>query len=318
MRSRGCPHISSTWSGVFPTLRAFNRSGTQVRADRSEPSEEYRRTTMEVLRISFLSGAVLDLTATIATALVAVTLGVRLIGGGIRPRAGAHDPAAHARAVRATPRARDPVPRKRRRLGCGRSHLRPIDATTASGASRRLGPHPCLGVGSARRGPGEACRSRRPGARRPRSGVPTGRDRCADRSKRSREEHHRRPAPRSPVAGRGIGGDRRRAISPRSTSLPGDGSVSWVPQRPTMFRGSVRDNIAIADATRLAGLDRSARHARLRSIGSLAILLRGFDTVIGDGARRLFGRRDDPAGSGEGDAALLAPFDPGRADIWPR
>ena len=36
---------------------------------------------MQVLRVSFLSGAVLDLAATIGTALVAVTLGVRVIDG---------------------------------------------------------------------------------------------------------------------------------------------------------------------------------------------------------------------------------------------
>ena len=38
---------------------------------------------MEVLRVSFVSGAVLELTATIATALVAVTLGIRLVDGAI-------------------------------------------------------------------------------------------------------------------------------------------------------------------------------------------------------------------------------------------
>jgi thiol reductant ABC exporter CydD subunit len=64
----------------LPTLRAFNRGGAQ--ADRIEDvSEAYRRTTMETLRVSFLSGAVLDLAATLATALVAVTLGVRLVEG---------------------------------------------------------------------------------------------------------------------------------------------------------------------------------------------------------------------------------------------
>ena len=66
----------------LPTLRAFNRGAAQ--AERIEAvSEEYRRTTMETLRVSFLSGAVLDLAATLATALVAVTLGVRLIDGAV-------------------------------------------------------------------------------------------------------------------------------------------------------------------------------------------------------------------------------------------
>jgi ATP-binding cassette subfamily C protein CydD len=69
----------------LPTLRAWGRGAAQ--AERIEVvSEEYRATTMRVLRLTFLSGAMLDLVATIATALVAVTLGVRLIDGGVTLR----------------------------------------------------------------------------------------------------------------------------------------------------------------------------------------------------------------------------------------
>jgi ATP-binding cassette subfamily C protein CydD len=69
----------------LPTLRAWGRGAAQ--AERIEViSEEYRAMTMRVLRLTFLSGAVLDLVATIATALVAVTLGVRLIEGGVTLR----------------------------------------------------------------------------------------------------------------------------------------------------------------------------------------------------------------------------------------
>jgi thiol reductant ABC exporter CydD subunit len=66
----------------LPTLRAFNRGAAQVDAIR-EVTDRYRRTTMSTLRLSFLSGVVLDLAATLSTALVAVTLGVRLVGGGL-------------------------------------------------------------------------------------------------------------------------------------------------------------------------------------------------------------------------------------------
>ena len=66
----------------LPTLRAFNRGHAQV-GRIAEVSEQYRGTTMGTLRVSFLSGAVLELAATIGTALVAVTLGVRLVDGGI-------------------------------------------------------------------------------------------------------------------------------------------------------------------------------------------------------------------------------------------
>jgi ATP-binding cassette, subfamily C, bacterial CydD len=70
----------------LPTLRAFNRGGAQTDHIR-DATDRYRRTTMATLRLSFLSGVVLDLAATLSTALVAVTLGVRLVGGtlGLRP-----------------------------------------------------------------------------------------------------------------------------------------------------------------------------------------------------------------------------------------
>ena len=45
---------------------------------------------MRTLRVAFLSGAVLELAATLGIALVAVTVGVRLVEGGIGYEAGAH------------------------------------------------------------------------------------------------------------------------------------------------------------------------------------------------------------------------------------
>jgi ATP-binding cassette, subfamily C, bacterial CydD len=70
----------------LPTLRAFNRGSAQIPSIH-EATDRYRRTTMGTLRLSFLSGVVLDLATTLSTALVAVTLGVRLVGGtlGLRP-----------------------------------------------------------------------------------------------------------------------------------------------------------------------------------------------------------------------------------------
>jgi ATP-binding cassette, subfamily C, bacterial CydD len=64
------------------TLRAFNRGEAQ--AERLEQvGEEYRRSTMATLRVAFLSGAVLELAATLGVALVAVTVGVRLVDGSV-------------------------------------------------------------------------------------------------------------------------------------------------------------------------------------------------------------------------------------------
>ncbi len=71
----------------LPTLRAFNRSTAQT-ATITDVSERYRRTTMGTLRVGFLSGSVLELAATLGIALVAVTVGVRLDDGRLGLQAG--------------------------------------------------------------------------------------------------------------------------------------------------------------------------------------------------------------------------------------
>ncbi|WP_299574774.1 thiol reductant ABC exporter subunit CydD [uncultured Williamsia sp.] len=63
-----------------PTLRALHRA--QAPAERiTELGERSRRTTMSALRLAFLSGAVLELLATLCVALVAVGIGLRLLYG---------------------------------------------------------------------------------------------------------------------------------------------------------------------------------------------------------------------------------------------
>jgi ATP-binding cassette subfamily C protein CydCD len=64
------------------TLRVFGRARAQRWAVQSV-TDEYRRTTMGVLRLSFLSSFVLDLFASLSVAVVAVQVGLRLIGGSI-------------------------------------------------------------------------------------------------------------------------------------------------------------------------------------------------------------------------------------------
>ncbi len=62
------------------TLKLFGQSRTQAQ-NIYGASEAFRKTTMEVLRVSFLSAFVLELAATISTALIAVSLGLRLLYG---------------------------------------------------------------------------------------------------------------------------------------------------------------------------------------------------------------------------------------------
>jgi ATP-binding cassette, subfamily C, bacterial CydD len=71
----------------LPTLRMLNRSRAQAEKI-GEVGERYRRATMGTLRVAFLSGSALELAATLGVALVAVTVGVRLVGGGLGLQAG--------------------------------------------------------------------------------------------------------------------------------------------------------------------------------------------------------------------------------------
>ncbi|HZE41612.1 MAG TPA: thiol reductant ABC exporter subunit CydD, partial [Stackebrandtia sp.] len=62
------------------TLRIFGRVAAHAAAVR-DSAERYRRTTMETLRVAFLSALVLELVATVSVALVAVPIGLRLVDG---------------------------------------------------------------------------------------------------------------------------------------------------------------------------------------------------------------------------------------------
>lgn len=64
----------------LPVLVGLGRAGVQTRALR-EVAGQYRTRTIETLRVVFLSSLALELIATISVALVAVVIGVRLIGG---------------------------------------------------------------------------------------------------------------------------------------------------------------------------------------------------------------------------------------------
>ncbi|TDC31781.1 thiol reductant ABC exporter subunit CydD [Micromonospora sp. 15K316] len=66
----------------LPTLRAFGRARAQVDVVR-RMADGHRVATMRTLRIAFLSALVLELVATLSVALVAVPVGIRLLGGGL-------------------------------------------------------------------------------------------------------------------------------------------------------------------------------------------------------------------------------------------
>jgi ATP-binding cassette subfamily C protein CydD len=64
------------------TLKIFRRAQRQTSVI-AEVSENHRKTTMRVLRVSFLSGFALEMLASLSVALIAVSIGLRLIDGSI-------------------------------------------------------------------------------------------------------------------------------------------------------------------------------------------------------------------------------------------
>ncbi|MFC9918901.1 thiol reductant ABC exporter subunit CydD [Agromyces binzhouensis] len=66
--------------GGLSTLMVFGRAERQSRRIRTV-TDEYRSSTMKVLRVTFLSGFTLELAGSLSVALVAVSIGLRLVAG---------------------------------------------------------------------------------------------------------------------------------------------------------------------------------------------------------------------------------------------
>jgi ATP-binding cassette, subfamily C, bacterial CydCD len=79
-------HFLDVVAGL-PTLKAFRREGAQSER-MAEIDRQYRTATLGVLRVSFLSSFVLELLATLSVAVVAVSIGLRLVGGELDLRTG--------------------------------------------------------------------------------------------------------------------------------------------------------------------------------------------------------------------------------------
>ena len=79
-------HFLDVISGL-PTLKVFGRAKAQADSVR-RTTDQYRTTTMATLRVAFLSSLVLELIATLSVALVAVSVGLRLVDGGLDLRTG--------------------------------------------------------------------------------------------------------------------------------------------------------------------------------------------------------------------------------------
>jgi ATP-binding cassette, subfamily C, bacterial CydD len=267
----------------LPTLRAFNRGRPQ--AERIEQvSDEYRRATMGTLRVAFLSGTVLELAATLGIALVAVTVGVRLVGGGLGLEAGltvlvlapelylplrnlAAQYHASADGLAVGERLLDLSEAAERPLG-GERPPSPRDVSVRlEGVSFTYParPAPVLTGLDLELEPGETVALTGP------SGA--GKSTVAALLLLLAE----------PTAGRvTAGGVDLAGCDPAGWRA----SVAWVPQRPTLFRGTVTDNIRLGDPT---AADEAVRRAAglAGAAGFVRELPGGYDTVVGDGGRPL-------------------------------
>jgi ATP-binding cassette, subfamily C, bacterial CydD len=269
----------------LPTLRAFNRGHTQETTI-AAVSEQYRRATMGTLRVSFLSGAVLELAATLGVALAAVTVGVRLVGGGLGLQAG-------LTVLVLAPELYLPL----RQLGA-QYHASADGLAVADRLLALLEAPPAVAPGSTGVAPSPA------GAVVRLEGVSFS---YPARPEPVLEDVDLELRPGETVALVGESGAGKStvgsllvllaaptagAVSVGGVDLAGcrpeewRGHVAWLPQRPTLFRGTVADNIRLGSpraddarvraAATLAGADRVVRD-----------LPDGYATVVGDGGRPL-------------------------------
>jgi thiol reductant ABC exporter CydD subunit len=292
--SRLSDHFLDVVRGL-PTLRAFNRGEAQ--AERiAATGEAYRETTMQVLRISFLSGSVLDLLATIATALVAVTLGIRLVDGAVTLRDAlivlllTPELYAPLRAVAAQFHASADG------LAAAERILDLIDDGSGAVGDRAAGPDAVAPPDRPPRVPEwDVVRLGGVSVRRP------GRDRPVlddfDLELR-RGEIVALVGPsgcgKSTVAALLVG-----LLRPDAGDVTVDGTsiaalepaawrreVAWLPQRPTLFAGSVRDNIAMG-APGASGRQIQEAAGSAGAHEFVADLPHGYETLVGDGGRAL-------------------------------
>jgi ATP-binding cassette subfamily C protein CydD len=271
------------------TLKLFGRSREQIENIR-DISRRYGDATMEVLRTAFETALVLELSTTIATALVAVEISLRLMDGGlpfaralavliitpefffplrqlaVRYHAGAAGTAAAARifAILDAP----PIPAD------GKAPA--VTAAVPAGGDVRL-EHVSFSYD----------RGRRPALRDVSISIPRG---------------HRVALVGASGAGKTtVASLLLRFVEPDAGSISAGGvpltsldqaawrsQIAWVPQQPHLFYGTVAENIRLArgDATQEAVLA-AAKAAHADEF--IARLPQGYDTVIGERGSRLSG-----------------------------
>jgi len=279
----------------LPTLRAFGRADEETESI-ARASEKHREMTMGVLRLAFVSALVLEALATLGTAVIAVEVGLRLLYARIafrealfvlvlapefyRPLRGL-GAAFHAGMAGREAAARIAEVLEAEGPLAAPAVLRPgrpCGATAASATSPAIAFEDVGFAYEAARGPALDGFS---------LALPSG----------------------ATVALVGPSGAGKttvthlllRFLEPGKGAITVDGTplaslapeewrrrVAWVPQRPRLFHGTVRENVVLArPGASDTELGEAAARARLDTV--LRGLPRGWETPVGEGAERLSG-----------------------------
>lgn len=268
------------------TLRAYRRERRQERV-LAGVGDRYRCETIAMLRVAFLSALVLELCAMLGTAVVAATVGVQLVGGHLTLRAG-------LTVLLLAPELYGPLRQVGQQFHAsadGAAAAQRIfqtlgrPAATVSAVSPRAlprvrgAPIELHGVSYEYPGRAGAVLERVDLALEP--GTVTALVGESGSGKSTVAHLLMRFA--DPTAGRvTVAGCDLRELDLNWWR----GQIAWVPQHPTLFTGTVEENVRLgAPAASERDLDAAILAAGLG--GTIAALPDGLQTVIGEGGRRL-------------------------------
>ena len=266
----------------LPTLKVFGRAAAQERVI-AEVTDQHRTATMRTLRTAFLSALVLELAATLATAVVAVEVGLRLLGGHMSYQTA-------LLVLLLTPEAYLPL------RAVGLHFHASQEGAAAAGQALDILDLPLPGAAADRR-PGPV-----PDLRRDTITLDDVWLRYPDRDVPVLRGASLQIRPGEVIAISGDSGAGKSSLlalllrfaEPTSGRIEAGGiplgrvpaerwreQIAWVPQLPYLFAGTVADNIALGrpDASR-AEIERAAAAAEAGAF--IAGLPDGYETVIGE------------------------------------